>query len=81
MPQERVSRRPRAVRSGIAGAAESGPHADLEEDFQVTAAAFLIRHSSIYGNDDEFEDYMLPLIKKIKSAISCVSTDVSSCAR
>ncbi|KAK4703674.1 syntaxin 1B/2/3, partial [Phenoliferia sp. Uapishka_3] len=34
----------------------------------VTAAAFLIRHSSIYGNDDEFADFMSPFIDKVKAS-------------
>ncbi|GAA5851741.1 hypothetical protein JCM8547_001192 [Rhodosporidiobolus lusitaniae] len=34
---------------------------------KVTAASFLVRHSSIYANDDEFEDYMKPFIERVYS--------------
>ncbi|GAA5946742.1 hypothetical protein JCM10213_004678 [Rhodosporidiobolus nylandii] len=35
---------------------------------RVTAAAFLIRHSSIYANDDEWEEYMKPFAEKVRAA-------------
>ncbi|GAA5929300.1 uncharacterized protein JCM15063_004114 [Sporobolomyces koalae] len=35
---------------------------------KVVAAASLIRHSSIYANDDEFEDYMSPFIQRVEAA-------------
>ncbi|GAA5964145.1 hypothetical protein JCM8115_005361 [Rhodotorula mucilaginosa] len=34
----------------------------------VVAAAFLIRHSSIYANDDEWEEYMSPFADRVKQA-------------
>lgn len=34
----------------------------------VVAAAFLIRHSSIYANDDEWEEYMSPFADRVKEA-------------
>jgi acid phosphatase len=37
---------------------------------KVTAASFLIRHSSIYANDDEWEDYMKPFVEKVLAARS-----------
>ncbi|GAA5898393.1 uncharacterized protein JCM6883_001009 [Sporobolomyces salmoneus] len=33
---------------------------------KVAAAATLLRHSSIYANDDEFEDYMQPFIERVE---------------
>lgn len=46
------------------------PGADIEppQGCSVTAAAFLIRHSSIYANDDEWEEYMEPFAKRIREA-------------
>ncbi|GAA5986255.1 hypothetical protein JCM11641_004869 [Rhodosporidiobolus odoratus] len=35
---------------------------------KVTAAAFLIRHSSIYANDDEWEEYMQPFVERVVRA-------------
>lgn len=34
----------------------------------VTAATFLIRHTSIYANDDEWEEYMAPFAERVKKA-------------
>lgn len=34
----------------------------------VTSAAFLIRHSSIYANDDEWDDYMRPFAERVAEA-------------
>lgn len=46
------------------------PGADIEPPRQcyVKAAAFLIRHSSIYANDDEWEEYMQPFVEKVANA-------------
>lgn len=46
------------------------PGADIEppQGCSVTAAAFLIRHSSIYANDDEWEEYMQPFVERVKDA-------------
>ncbi|GAA5937852.1 hypothetical protein JCM1841_004381 [Sporobolomyces salmonicolor] len=35
---------------------------------KITAAAFLMRHSSIYANDDEWEAYMQPFVERVKAA-------------
>lgn len=35
---------------------------------EVTAAAFFIRHSSIYANDDEWDDYMKPLVTRVEDS-------------
>lgn len=34
---------------------------------EVTAASYLIRHSAIYANDNDYEKYMEPFIKKLNS--------------
>ncbi|GAA5947629.1 hypothetical protein JCM3765_001008 [Sporobolomyces pararoseus] len=34
---------------------------------KVSAAATLLRHTSIYANDDEFEDYMKPFIDRVEA--------------
>ena len=46
------------------------PNADVSPPPQckVAAAAFLVRHSSIYANDDEYADYMEPFISRVYSA-------------
>ncbi|GAA6018012.1 hypothetical protein JCM10207_002740 [Rhodosporidiobolus poonsookiae] len=46
------------------------PGADITppDGCKVSAAAFLIRHSSIAANDDEYEDYMGPFVEKVKAA-------------
>jgi hypothetical protein len=33
---------------------------------KVSAAAFLIRHSCIHANDDEYADYMLPFVQRLE---------------
>jgi hypothetical protein len=38
----------------------------LPDQCKLTQVSLLIRHSSILGNDDEFEETMEPFIKKIK---------------
>lgn len=44
------------------------PGADIKPPHQckVTAAAFLIRHSSIYANDDEWDAYMKPFVERVE---------------
>jgi hypothetical protein len=32
---------------------------------EVTAASYLIRHAAIYANDDDYEQYIEPYIKKL----------------
>lgn len=46
------------------------PGADIKAPNQcrVTAAAFLIRHSSIYANDDEWDAYMKPFVERVEQA-------------
>lgn len=46
------------------------PGSDIKapEGCKVTAAAFLMRHSSIYANDDEWEDYMEPFVIRAKAS-------------
>ncbi|GAA6055289.1 hypothetical protein JCM3770_004821 [Rhodotorula araucariae] len=55
--------------SGIAPYHDA-PRANIQPPPQckVAAAAFLVRHSSIYANDDEFEDFMQPFIARVESA-------------
>jgi hypothetical protein len=36
-------------------------------DCEVTAASYLVRHAAIYANDQDYEDYIGPLLKKIDS--------------
>ncbi|KAL8286444.1 hypothetical protein RQP46_004461 [Phenoliferia psychrophenolica] len=57
--------------SGIAPYHDA-PGADImpPDGCKVTAAAFLIRHSCIYGNDDEYDDFMEPFILKVAAATS-----------
>lgn len=33
---------------------------------KITAASYLVRHASIYANDDEYEEYIKPLLFKIE---------------
>lgn len=35
------------------------------EGCRVTAASYLIRHSAIYCNDDEYEEFIKPFLKKL----------------
>lgn len=46
------------------------PNADITPPAgcKVAAAAFLIRHGSIYANDDEYDDYMEPFISRVVDA-------------
>jgi hypothetical protein len=46
------------------------PGADIEppKGCHIRAAAFLIRHSSIYANDDEWEEYMQPFVERVTKA-------------
>ncbi|GAA6010364.1 hypothetical protein JCM11491_006287 [Sporobolomyces phaffii] len=46
------------------------PNADLRPPptCKVSAAATLVRHTSIYANDDEYEDYMKPFIDRVEKA-------------
>jgi hypothetical protein len=37
---------------------------------EVTAASYLIRHAAIYANDDDYDDYIEPFIKKLDSTFS-----------
>jgi hypothetical protein len=39
---------------------EAPPHC------KITAASYLVRHASIYANDDEYEEYIKPLLFKIE---------------
>jgi hypothetical protein len=41
---------------------------------EVIAASYLIRHAAIYVNDDDYERYIEPFIKKLDSTISSDST-------
>jgi hypothetical protein len=34
---------------------------------KVTAASYLIRHAAIYANDADYDDFMVPFIKKLES--------------
>ena len=36
------------------------------EGCKVTAASYLVRHAAIYANDDEYEEYIKPLLWKIE---------------
>ncbi|GJN91040.1 hypothetical protein Rhopal_004055-T1 [Rhodotorula paludigena] len=55
--------------SGIAPYHDA-PGANIQppDGCKVAAAAFLVRHSSIYANDDEFEEYMSPFIERVQAA-------------
>lgn len=44
----------------------------------VTSAAFLIRHSSIYANDDEWDDYMKPFVERIQQNREAFAVDQDS---
>ena len=33
---------------------------------KITAASYLVRHASIYANDDEYEEYIQPLLFEIE---------------
>jgi acid phosphatase len=46
------------------------PGADIKppSGCNVTAAAFLIRHSSIYANDDEWDEYMEPFATRVEES-------------
>jgi hypothetical protein len=35
---------------------------------EVTAASYLVRHAAIYANDDDYERYMEPFLKKLNSS-------------
>lgn len=39
----------------------------------MTAASYLIRHAAIYANDDDYERYIEPFIKKLNSTLSSSS--------
>ncbi|BGP08688.1 hypothetical protein JCM10049v2_004537 [Rhodotorula toruloides] len=56
--------------AGFIAPYHDAPYADIRPPptCAVTAAAFLMRHSSIYANDDEFDDYMEPFIERVKKA-------------
>lgn len=40
---------------------------------EVTAASYLIRHAAIYANDDDYERYIEPFIKKLNGTASAAS--------
>jgi hypothetical protein len=40
---------------------------------EVTAASYLIRHAAIYANDNDYDDYIEPFVKKLDSTFSTVS--------
>lgn len=40
---------------------------------EVTAASYLIRHAAIYANDDDYERYIEPFLKKLNSTYSATS--------
>lgn len=44
------------------------PNADIRPpaSCKVVAASTLLRHTSIYANDDEYEDYMQPFIERVE---------------
>jgi hypothetical protein len=44
---------------------------------EVTAASYLIRHAAIYANDDDYENYIEPFIKKLDSTYSSSSSILS----
>lgn len=54
--------------SGIAPYHDA-PGADIAppSDCKVASAAFLIRHSCIYANDDEWDDYMKPFVERLQA--------------
>jgi hypothetical protein len=48
----------------------SGLDHSAPRNCEVTAASYLIRHAAIYANDDDYEKYMEPFLKKLDSTIS-----------
>lgn len=40
---------------------------------EVTAASYLVRHAAIYANDDDYEKYMEPLLRKIDGTYAIAS--------
>jgi acid phosphatase len=52
-----------------------GANIQAPKGCKVTAAAFLIRHSSIYANDDEWEDYMEPFAKRVEASSDAFPSD------
>ncbi|GAA5845545.1 hypothetical protein JCM11251_002089 [Rhodosporidiobolus azoricus] len=44
-----------------------GANINPPDGCKVSAAAFLIRHSSIGGNDEEWEEFMQPFVEKVNS--------------
>lgn len=40
---------------------------EAPRDCEVTAASYLVRHGAIYANDNDYEKYMEPFIKKLNS--------------
>lgn len=40
------------------------------QDCEVTAASYLIRHAAIYANDDDYERYIEPFLKKLDTTIT-----------
>ncbi|CCG83617.1 putative Histidine acid phosphatase [Taphrina deformans PYCC 5710] len=46
----------------------SGLSHEAPVDCKVTAASYLIRHAAIYANDDDYEKYIEPFLKKLDQA-------------
>ncbi|CAG8949738.1 hypothetical protein HYFRA_00004057 [Hymenoscyphus fraxineus] len=40
------------------------------QDCKVTAASYLIRHAAIYANDDDYERYIAPFLKKLDTTVA-----------
>jgi hypothetical protein len=51
----------------------SGLNHKAPRDCEVTAASYLIRHAAIYANDDDYEKYMEPFLKKLNTTFSISS--------
>lgn len=48
----------------------SGLNHKAPRNCEVTAASYLVRHAAIYANDDDYEKYMEPILKKMDSTFS-----------
>jgi hypothetical protein len=46
----------------------SGLSHEAPRNCKVTAASYLVRHAAIYANDDDYEQYIEPFIKKLAQA-------------
>ncbi|PQE28117.1 hypothetical protein CJF30_00010225 [Rutstroemia sp. NJR-2017a BBW] len=52
----------------------SGLNHRAPDGCEVTAASYLIRHAAIYANDDDYELYIEPFLKKLDSTYSSTLT-------